>query len=334
MARQRKPRTTQRSAVHRALTAERDPQSLAAFVLRYLEWMKVHNYSPHTVESYLWDLDQFRQTIRGTLPAVTRRDVEAFIDQQRAQRCSPRTINRRLAALRHFYEFWADQHGQPAENPVRPTHFLRQPRSLPRPLKAEELERFFRVVTDLRDRTIFTLMLRAGLRVSEVAKLEVEDVDLRAGTVFVCQGKGRRDRQVYLSADAHDLLRACLAQRPAMKTSRFFWNRKRKSLGLSVKAIQKAMDRYCEQAGIQGSCHRLRHTFATQLLENGAQLLTVRDCLGHSSVLSSMGYAKLSDERVRTEYYRAMERVLSELQRPRATEARTGYNEVGRKTKL
>jgi len=259
-------------------------QKLEAF-RRYLERRA---YSRHTVESYLRDLEQFCQTLRGSLQAVSRRQIDTFIDHQRTQELSSLTINRRLAAVKHFYQFLADQADGVQENPVRRTHLLRRPRALPRPFKESELQQLFAVVRDLRDRAIFTLMLRAGLRVSEVAQLELDDVDLQAGTVLVRQGKGRRDRQVYLSADALELLRQCLAQRPRMKTVRFFWNEKRKGENLSSKAIQKAMERYCEKAGIKGSCHRFRHSFATQLLENGAQLMTVRDCLGHSSIMGSV----------------------------------------------
>ncbi|MBI1744547.1 tyrosine-type recombinase/integrase [Candidatus Acetothermia bacterium] len=283
-------------------------------LLEFHRYLERRAYSPHTVDSYLRDLAQFCQETPKPLRAVDRRDVEAFIDRQRAEGLSALTINRRLSALQHFYQFCADQSGRPRESPVRFTHYLRRPRALPRPFKESELERLFAVITDVRDRAIFTLMLRAGLRVREVARLELEDVDLRAGTVLVRQGKGRRDRQVYLSADALELLRQCLAQRPSWKTPCLFWNEKRKRRGLFSQAIQKAMERYCAKAGITGSCHRFRHSFATQLLQNGAQLTTVRECLGHRSIMSSLSYVKLSDERVRSEYYRAMERVLSQMQ--------------------
>lgn len=290
---------------------------------QFQHYLQRRAYSPHTVESYLLDLHLFFKIVGKQPPEVDRKDVEAFIDQQRDQQLHSTTINRRLHALKHFFEFLIDidEQGQPQprENPVRRSHFLRRPRPLPRAFREQELDKLFAVITDLRDRTIFTLMLRAGLRVSEVAKLEVEDVDLQeesgTGTVFVREGKGKRDRLVYLSEDVVKLLEACLKQRASMgmKTAQLFWNHKRKGEGISREGIQKAMERYCKQAGIQGSCQRLRHTFATTLLENGTQLMTIRDFLGHSSVLTSERYAKLSDERVRTEYYQAMEKVMSRM---------------------
>lgn len=282
-------------------------------VSRFARYLQRRAYATHTVDNYLLDIKLFFAHTDKSPTQVTRHDIEAFLDQQLTAGLSPVTLNRRLFALQHFFEFVADQQPHPMPNPVRRTHFLRRPRCLPRPFKAEELKRFFAAVDDLRDRAIFTLMLRTGLRVSEVAQLQVEDVDLQAGTIFVHQGKGQRDRMVYLSADALELLRQCLAKRPKLSSRQLFWNHKRKGQRLSSKAIQKAAQRYCAKAGIEGNCHRFRHTFATQLLEHGAQMLTVRDCLGHSSIMSSVGYTQLSNQTMKREYYCSMERVMQQL---------------------
>ena len=283
-------------------------------LVRFQHYLERRNYSPCTTLNYLSDLRLFFRTVTVSVESANRRHVEVFIDQQREEGRSAATINRRLSALRHFYAFLADEKGPEQENPVRSRHRLRQPRRLPRPFKEEDLQRLFEVICDLRDQAIFSLMLRAGLRLSEVAQLGVEDVDLEKKTVFVRQGKGKRDRLVYVSEDAVELLRRCLAQRPHLKNGRLFWNHKRPGEGVIADGIQKAMERYCRKAGIKGSCHRLRHTFACHLLENGSQMVTVRDFLGHASVFSSERYAKVSNEKVREEYYRAMAKVLGQMQ--------------------
>lgn len=89
-----------------------------------------------------------------------------------------------------------------------------------------------------------------------------------------------------------------------------FWNRKRPSRPLSVKAIQKKIQRYAKAAGITASCHSLRHTFASNLLEQGAEIVSIRELLGHASISSSERYAKLSNQHVKQEYLRTMKRVL------------------------
>src|SRR2546423_9737275 len=113
-------------------------------------------------------------------------------------------------------------------------------------------------------------MLRCGLRVSEVAQLKLGDIDWQQKALLIRQGKGRKDRCVYLSADAIEGLRECLAIRPVLVPGEyFFWNQKRKNQPLSIKAIQKKMERYAKAGEGVASCHSLRHTFAANLLEEG-----------------------------------------------------------------
>jgi len=117
------------------------------------------------------------------------------------------------------------------------------------------------------------------------------------------QGKGRKDRWVYLSADALTSLHECLRRRPlSAPADRFFWNQKRKQRPLSVTAIQKKLERYAKAADIQANCHSLRHTFASNLLEEGAEVVSIRELLGHASIASSERYARLSNRRVKQEY--------------------------------
>jgi site-specific recombinase XerD len=164
------------------------------------------------------------------------------------------------------------------------------------------------------DRALFLLMLRGGLRVSEVAQLKMRDLDWSQPALLVEQGKGRKDRRVYLSADAVASVHACLQQRPSdVPGDMVFWNQKRPSHPLSVTAIQKKIQRYANAAGITASCHSLRHTFASNLLEQGAELVSIRELLGHASMSSSERYAKLSNQHVKQEYVRTMKKVLQRI---------------------
>jgi site-specific recombinase XerD len=165
------------------------------------------------------------------------------------------------------------------------------------------------------DRTLFLVMLRCGLRVSEVAQLKLEQIDWEQQALHIIQGKGRKDRRVYMSPDLVTSLQGCLAQHPGDPAQGYvFWNRKRVQQPLSVKAIQKKMERYAQAAGITASCHSLRHTFASNLLEHGAEVVTIRDFLGHSQIASSERYAKVSSQKIKQEYLRTMQKILKQGQ--------------------
>lgn len=143
-------------------------------------------------------------------------------------------------------------------------------------------------------------MLRCRLRVSEATHLRVRDIDWTQLTLHIKQGKGRKDRQAYLSADALASLRECLKQRPAsVPGDVVFWNPKRPGHPLSTKVIQKKMARYAATAGIVASCHRLRQAFASNSLEQGAEIVSIRELLGHASIAASERYAKVSNQKVK-----------------------------------
>jgi site-specific recombinase XerD len=154
-------------------------------------------------------------------------------------------------------------------------------------------------------------MLRCGLRVSEVVHLMMDDIDWTQHAIRIVQGKGRKDRRVYISPDAVTTLRTCLTLRPAHAVgTSLFWNQKRPQRPLSITAVQKKMERYAQAAGLKTSCHALRHTFASNLLEHGTELVTVKEFLGHASIVSSERYARVSNQKVKQEYLRSMQKIL------------------------
>jgi site-specific recombinase XerD len=169
-------------------------------------------------------------------------------------------------------------------------------------LSQEQVQRLFAQIAHPMDRALFLVMLRCGLRVSEVATLTLEQIDWEQHALHIVQGKGRKDRCVYLSPDAVTSVQQGLAQHPGARAQGYvFWNRKRTQQPLSVKAIQKKMERYAKAAGITASCHSFRHTFASNLLEHGAEVVAIRDFLGHSQIASSERYANISSQKIKQE---------------------------------
>jgi site-specific recombinase XerD len=270
--------------------------------------------SAHTVASYTLDLRLFFAEVAVPLAQVSFREVEQLVERQHHYGRAWATINRRLHALKHFFAFGVEQQ-LVRGNPVQPSHFVRRGPPLPKALSREQVQRLFAQIAHPMDRALFLVILRCGLRVSAVAALKLEQIDWEQQALHMVPGKGRKDRRVYMSPDAVASVQQCLEQQPgACAQGYVFWNRKRAQHPLSVKAIQKKMERYAKAAGLTASCQSLRHTFASHLLEHGAEGVAIRDFLGHSQIASSERYAKVSSQKVKQEDLRTMQRILQQGQ--------------------
>jgi site-specific recombinase XerD len=194
-------------------------------------------------------------------------------------------------------------------------------------LKDEEVDVFFARISKRRDRAIFSLMLRCGLRVEEVACLTIDALDLRRRRIFVYNGKGQKDRVVYISDDAYLALDKYLRIRQKASTKKLFLVEKGtyKGQGISVRGIQKRMEYYAKKAKLKISCHHLRHTMATQMLNADAELSTIQDLLGHNWITTTQRYCTVSNLKVQRDYFKAMEAV---MQRSSTTSEGTGSNQL------
>src|SRR5438105_6341399 len=268
------------------------------------------HYAAHTLASYTLDLQLFFATCHQPLTQVTFREVEQFLERQSQQDLAPTTIHRRLHALKHFFDYLIEQR-RVTGNPVKPSHMVRRGRPLPKALSQEQVQQLFAQIHHPMDKALFLLILRCGLRVSEVVHLTLDDIDWTQQAIRIDQGKGRKDRRVYVSPDAVTHLQACLIHRPAhVPGTAVFWNQKRPQRPLSITAVQKKMERYAQAAGITASCHSLRHTFASNLLEQGTEIVTIKEFLGHASIASSERYARVSNQKVKQEYLQSMQKIV------------------------
>jgi site-specific recombinase XerD len=237
-------------------------------LVRYRRTLKRKNYSAHTVKTYINILDQFMRWLTVPLPEVTRKEIGAYVDHLLRKRRTPKTITCHLQTIRLFFDYLMNEEGRSILNPVTRIS-LRLPKPLPRHLKDDQVTRLFAVIRDPRDRAMFMLMLRCGLRVQEVAELTVDAVEYGRRQIFVFHGKGAKDRVVYMSEDARSDLLAYLEKRSS-KTRALFLVQKGPMRGkpLSVRGIQKRIEYYARESELNVSCHRLRHTMATQLLKD------------------------------------------------------------------
>ena len=191
-------------------------------IVKYRRFLKRRNYSGHTIKTYMNTLEHFLRWLSLPVEEVTLQEVSAYIDFLLAQGLAPKTINCRLDSVRGFFNYLSQEEGIPRSNPVKKGSALRLARPLPRYLKDEEVTKLFQTIKGLRDRAIFMLMLRCGLRVEEVAHLRLQDLDLTQRRILVCRGKGNKDRVVYISNDADRMLRDYLKSRSSSKVQEIF----------------------------------------------------------------------------------------------------------------
>jgi site-specific recombinase XerD len=279
-------------------------------LVRYRRVLKRKNYSVHTVKSYANILDQFIRWLRLPLPEVTSKEIGLYVDHLLRKRRRPKTITCHLQTIRLFFDYLVNEEGKSMANPVTRVS-IRLPKPLPRHLQDSQVTRLFAVITDLRDRALFMVMLRCGLRVQEVAELTVDAIDFGRRQIFVSNGKGAKDRIVYVSEDARSALAAYLERRSSKAEGLFLVQKgPMKGKPLSVRGIQKRIEYYARKSGLEVSCHQLRHTMATQLLNADADLATIQDLLGHGQITTTQRYCRVANLKVQRDYYKAMEVVM------------------------
>jgi integrase/recombinase XerD len=269
--------------------------------------------APRTVEAYRRDLADLERRLGSPPAEATADQLAAYVAQLRADGLAATTIARRVAALRSFYRHQVLLGARP-DNPAAELELPRRRRALPKTLSPGEVERLIDAATgttprSLRDRALVELLYGAGLRVGEAVGLERVSIDLEQRLVR-CIGKGSKERVVPIGREAVDALRRYLARgRPYLD------KRHRPELFLNAQggALTRAgafliLRRLAAAAGLEPERvhpHLLRHSFATHLLEGGADLRSVQEMLGHADLATTELYTHVSDRRRRELYYRA-----------------------------
>ena len=291
-------------------------------IARYRRFLKRRNCSAHTVKNYMNILDNFSAWLHVPLEQVTNKETDAYMDYLLRRRMKPKTINCHFGCIHAFYDYLIEDERMPLTNPVRKNYRLRLPRPLPKHLRDEQVSILFNEINDARDRAMVMLMLRCGLRVEEVARLTVDAIEYRSRQLYVFNGKGSKDRVVYLSEDAQSALETYMQKRRWSKEKRVFLVQKGPLRGkpISVRGIQKRIEHYAQRTGTAVSCHHLRHTMATQLLNADADLVTIQDLLGHSRITTTQCYCRVSNLKVQRDYFKAINIVLQRTQPIRGNE--------------
>jgi len=282
----------------------------------FLSWLRRKSPKSSTVVHYGSDLKLFFTWLGKPCNDVKVQDIDAFIEHSQNKGHAIATVNRRLCALRSFYHFLAIQSENAPRNPVIPRrHFIRRGQRLPRDAEDPLLGALFSVIDNVRDRAMFLLMLRCGLRVGEVRNLSLGDLYLEPSFGSLprlwLHGKGNKQRVVYLSAQALAAVQTWLLQRPVTGDEAVFINRFGR--WLTVTGIQDRLAKYCRKAGLWITCHQFRHTFGRHLTEARTPVTSIQRLLGHSWLKSTEVYLHISDPQVQADYEAAMQEVLLRL---------------------
>ncbi|GAB4506930.1 MAG: site-specific tyrosine recombinase [Anaerolineales bacterium] len=276
---------------------------------QFVNWVRRTNPGSHTWKDYTSDLKVFAASVGDCpLKEITFREVDDFVAEQCEKSFKPKTVNRRLTTITALYEYFSPED----ESLVCPVyygrHHRREPKRMPRPMPIEILDRFFAVVDDIHDRAMFSLMLRGGLRVGEVAALRLSDLFLNEKTLrFVINGKGAKQRPGYFSPQTLYILRNYLSARPKSQDEHVFLTYQLK--GLSTHGIQMRLDHFRKLAGVNFTCHQLRHSFATDLHNVDMPITSIQKLMGHQWIETTMQYVQANDKKVQSDFLAASQKL-------------------------
>jgi integrase/recombinase XerC len=261
------------------------------------------NFSPYTLINYRIDLLRFLAFIdgRGTpLFSLDRLAARDFLYDLEKQKYSRRSLARKISAVRSFFR-WLIREGKLKQNPFELISTPKLTKRLPNFLYLEEVNKLLGVIDKARDAALFELLYSSGIRVSEAVKLNLSDLDLAEGEVRV-MGKGSKERISLMGRQAVKALARYIKERNKGESKAVFLNRS--GSRLTARSIERLIKFYAKAAGIDKPLtpHTLRHTFATHLLSGGADLRTVQELLGHSSLSTTQVYTHISKERLKSVY--------------------------------
>ena len=267
--------------------------------------------SPNSVYAYTYDLKKFNEFLLSRnreMLSATQDDIRSFLKFEKTKKHnSSRTLARSLAAIRQFYNFISDANGN-AENPTNKIETPQIKKSLPDFLSIKEIGKLNSTISEndlyeLRDKAIFELLYSCGLRISEAVELVFSDVDMKNRFIKV-KGKGSRERLVPMSDESIRIVKKYLKDsRPFIirnRTSEYLFISKKGSM-LNRKSVWRLLKGYVVRANIEKNItpHTLRHSFATHLIENGADLKSVQELLGHMDISTTQVYTHMARKKLK-----------------------------------
>jgi len=280
------------------------------FAEKYLYHLCSRNRRPNTLELNYTSIRFFLELLNtkglDCIEAVSRSDVEAFIEHEQDRGMKPMTVRGRLGLIKAFLRFLIEE-GVVRHEVLSKRISVKVPDALPKAIAPEDVKALLSVIDNTRNRALVLMLLRTGMRIGELLALRIQDIDLREQKVFIHEArKTGMGRVVYFSADAKDALVAWLEQKDPREDVLAYG---KKYESITYAAARTMFLRYLKKAELlhKGyTLHCLRHTFASELLNAGMRLECLQPLLGHTSVEVTRRYARLTDKTREEEYFRAM----------------------------
>ena len=280
---------------------------------KYLRHLYRHLCKARTVENAYKIIHSFATYLtmntNRSLTDITREDIEAFIEHEQDRRLKLSTVRSKLVTLRAFLRFLIEQGYVDHEVLTRKIQ-IRLPESLPRAIAPSDVKQLLSVVTRVRDRALFLLLLRTGMRIGELLDTKVDEVSMQDKKILMYQAqKTGTGRVVYFSDDAQSALKVWLKERDRSKEYLFY---PQGGCQFTYGGAREIFLKYLRKAGLvhKGyTIHCLRHTFASELLNAGMRLECLQKLLGHTSLEVTRRYARLTDKTREDEYFKAMEKI-------------------------
>lgn len=288
------------------------------WITEFKEYLRVERqYSPKTITAYLEDVTEFEQFLADSghpksFSAITTFDVHVFMSELYDKDLKMSSISRKVSSLRAFYRFLL-RNGYVTKDPFAYVQIKQNPRRLPRFFYEKELELLFEETRrpdklSLRDNALLETLYSTGMRVSECTGLKLEDIDFELKTMLL-HGKGRKDRYVPFGSYCYTSLKRYLAKsrKPLMakyKREHDYVFVNHHGDPLTAAGVSYVLDQIVKRSSLSSTIHphELRHTFATHLLSNGADLRAVQELLGHSSLSTTQIYTHVTPEHLQRDY--------------------------------
>jgi integrase/recombinase XerD len=250
---------------------------------------------------------------KGRLEDATRQDIEAFVEQLQDRGLKIKSVRNRLVGVYSFFQFLIDNDLFVSDILSKKIK-LKLPDSLPRAIDPQDVKTLFSVIDHPRNRAMFLLLLRTGMRIGELLDLRPSDVNLQEQKVMIHIGeKNYRGRVVYFSDDAREAMEEWMKARDPQRQCLFYASTRH---SLTYATVRVWFKKYLEKAGLAHkgyTMHQLRHTFATDLLNAGMRIECLQPLLGHSTLEMTRRYARLSNKSREAEYFRAMSTIEKEM---------------------
>lgn len=286
---------------------DKDEFNKISYINDFINYVIKKNYSVLTLNSYLDDLYYFNVFIKKDLLLVNENDIRNYLNNLSKLKKNSSTISRHISTYKTFYKFlYKNNYIEKKDYPLNKITYPKKEKKLPKFLYYNEL---LEIINEsekdkdgIRDRLIIEMLYATGVRISELINIKLSDIDFNARKIIVL-GKGNKERMVYYGEYAEDVLNEYLKKHIRKDNNYLFLNSKGNPL--SDRGIRYIIDNIMKKLSIKTRVtpHVLRHTFATDMLNNGCDIKIVQELLGHSSLRSTEIYTHVTNDRIKKVYY-------------------------------